>query len=142
MLPTYDFEANDSYNFIKKSKKVKIFDRYSYLITRELMNAGSKLKGRTLIMIDDAALSAKGIFEPNFYSMLSIARHLGISLIISYHSLTSGRTLSPFVRSNCEYRGVRQDSTFPTSFQRFDQGRAGKQRFHKYRFTKPWIMAF
>ena len=48
-------------------------------------------------------LSSASIFEPDFYGMLSIARHLGISLIINYHSLTSGRTLSPFVRQNIDY---------------------------------------
>ena len=63
----------------------------------------AKKKGRTLIFIDGAALSATSIYEPNFYGMLSIARHIGISLIINYHSLTSGRALSPFIRQNIEY---------------------------------------
>ena len=107
-LPVYQYEATDSYDFIKKykkanPKKMNIFDRYSYLITNNMMKTAEKKKKRTLIFIDDAALSAQSIYEPNFYGMLSIARHIGISLIINYHSLTSGRALSPFIRQNIEY---------------------------------------
>ena len=106
-LPVYQYEATDSYDFIKKykkanPKKMAIFDRYSYLITNTMMKKADGKK-RTLIFIDDAALSAQSIYESNFYGMLSIARHIGISLVINYHSLTSGRALSPFIRQNIEY---------------------------------------
>lgn len=108
-LPVFDYEATDSYDFIKKEQKskksnIRVFDRYSYLITAEIMKSAKTLKGkRTLIFIDDAMLSSSSIYSPDFYGMLSIARHLGITLIVNYHSLTSGRCLSPFVRQNIEY---------------------------------------
>ena len=57
-LPVYDFEETDSYDFIKKyvkqnPKKIRIFDRYSYLITRELMkSAGKNKKQKILLFID------------------------------------------------------------------------------------------
>jgi len=120
-LPVFDFEQTDSYDFIKKFQKAhpkqcSIFDRYSFLITQKIMANASKIgksKQRMLIFIDDAALSAQSIYNPEFYGMLSIARHLGISLMINYHSLTSGKALSPFVRQNtdalCLYKIVSED---------------------------------
>ena len=56
-----------------------------------------------LIFIDDATLSKQAIFDTDFYGMLSIARHMGISFIINFHSLSSARVLSPFVRQNNDY---------------------------------------
>lgn len=106
-LPAFDFEQEDAYRFVrdyqKKNKNVKIFDKYSYLITRELLSNAKKSKGRTFIFIDDASLSASSIYEPSFFDLIALLRHLKITLAISYHSLTSGKTLAPFVRSNISY---------------------------------------
>ena len=108
-LPVYDFEQTDSYKFIKdynkaNKGKVSVYDKYSYLITDKILDNAKKIsKKRILIFIDDAMLSKSAIYEHNFYGLLSIARHLGISLMLNFHSLTSGRVLSPFVRQNIDY---------------------------------------
>ena len=109
--PTYDYEATKSYNGIKKfaaanKNMIDIYNRYSFLITQNILNNATKigqLKKNICLFIDDAMLSSQSIFDKDFYSMLSIARHLGITILINYHSLTSGKTLSPFVRSQCDY---------------------------------------
>ena len=81
-----------------------MYDKYSYLITDKILDNDKKIsKKRILIFVDDAMLSKSAIYEHNFYGMLSIARHLGISLMLNFHSLTSGRVLSPFVRQNIDY---------------------------------------
>ena len=115
-LPVYDYEQTDSYKFIKDYEKankggVAIYDKYSYLITDKILAAANKIsKKRILIFVDDAMLSKSAIYEQNFYGLLSIARHLGISIMLNFHSLTSGRVLSPFVRQNidlfCLYKVV------------------------------------
>ena len=107
-LPAYDFEQHDSYKFVreyqkKNTDKVRVFNRYSYLITREILRDAKKVKGRTFIFVDDASLSASSIYEPNFFDVIALLRHLKITLAISYHSLTSGKTLAPFVRQNISY---------------------------------------
>ena len=105
----YDFEQTDSYAFIKQFQKknkdkIGIYDKYSYLITDNILKNSKKIsKKRMLIFIDDAMLSKSAIYEHNFYGLLSIARHLGISLMLNFHCLTSGRVLSPFVRQNIDY---------------------------------------
>ena len=110
-LPVFDFEQTDSYDFIKKyqksnPKKIAVYDRYTFSITDKILQNASKLgncKSRTLIFIDDAMISKSSIFDSNFYGLLSIIRHLGISLMLNFHSLTSGKVLSPFVRQNIDY---------------------------------------
>ncbi len=71
-LLVYDIEQTDSYDFVKKykklfPKKLTVLDRYTYLLTDKLLaeanNKKKKKRERTLIFVDDAMLSCSNLFD-------------------------------------------------------------------------------
>jgi len=110
-LPVYDFESQYSYRFIREykknnNKKVHIYNKYSFLLTEHFLKNAKKIhesKERHFLYIDDASLSKLAMNTPEFNDFLAISRHIGFSVFICFHSLTSGKTLSPFLRQQCDY---------------------------------------
>ena len=109
--PVYCYEETDSYKPVKDFKKknpkqIDIFNKFSFLITQDLMNNADKIhksKEKILLFIDDVALSKESLNHDNFNDLLTVARHIGISVFINFHSLTSARVISPYIRQQQDY---------------------------------------
>ena len=105
-LPSYQFEAKGSYTWLRAYKeKVFIAPEFTPEISKAfLARHDEKLKPgevpRTLLWLDDAGANQNLYTDRDFLTLLSIARHKRLTMIMCYHSLSSGKTLSPFVRQN------------------------------------------
>ena len=105
-LPSYHFEAKGSYTWLRAYKEtVFIAPEFTPEISKaflarhdEKLNPGEV--PRTLIWLDDAAANQNLYSDKEFLTLLAIARHKRLTMIMCYHSLSSGRTLNPFVRQN------------------------------------------
>ena len=108
-LPSYAFEAKGSYTWLKAySKKVFIAPEFTPEISKAfLARTDEKMKPgevpRTFLWLDDAGVNTSLYSDRDFLGLLSIARHKRLSIVMCYHSLSSGKTLNPFVRQNCTH---------------------------------------
>ena len=106
ILPTFYYEASNSYAWLKPfADKVYIAREY----TPDLSTAFLQRKDetipphaipRTFLWLDDVGMNETFRTDRSFVGLLSVARHKRLSICLCYHSLTSGHTLSPFVRQN------------------------------------------
>ena len=105
-LPSYQFEAKGSYTWLRAYKeKVFIAPEFTPQISKAfLARQDEKMKPgevpRTLIWLDDAGANQNLYNDKDFQTLLAIARHKRLTMVLCYHSLSSGRTLNPFVRQN------------------------------------------
>lgn len=106
VLPTFFYEASNSYAWLKPFED-KVFITHEY--TPELSQAFIDRKDdtippheipRTFMWLDDVGMNEFFRTDRSFVGLLSIARHKRLSVCLCYHSLTSGHTLSPFLRQN------------------------------------------
>lgn len=106
VLPTFFYEASNSYAWLKPFED-KVFIAREY--TPELSLAFLERKDetipphcipRTFLWLDDVGMNESFRNDRFFVSLLSVARHKRLSVCLCYHSLTSGHTLSPFLRQN------------------------------------------
>ena len=106
VLPTFHFEATNSYAWLKPFQD-KVFITKEY--TPELSQAFLDRKDeaippheipRTFLWLDDVGMNETFRNDRQFVGLLSVARHKRLSVCLCYHSLTSGHTLSPFLRQN------------------------------------------
>lgn len=106
VLPTFHFEATNSYAWLKPFHD-KVFITKEY--TPELSQAFLDRKDedippheipRTFLWLDDVGMNETFRNDRQFVGLLSVARHKRLSVCLCYHSLTSGHTLSPFLRQN------------------------------------------
>jgi hypothetical protein len=106
VLPTFHYEASNSYAWLKPFEE-KVFITKEYL--PEMSQAFLDRKDetippheipRTFLWMDDVGMNEAFRTDRQFVGLLSVARHKRLSVCICYHSLTSGHTLSPFLRQN------------------------------------------
>ena len=106
ILPTYRFEAVGSYSWLQAYKeKVFVGEQYTPDLSQALLDRRDDKKKphevpRTFLWLDDAGVNEQFKNDRAFVSLISIARHKRLSVCLCYHSLTSGQTLSPFLRQN------------------------------------------
>ena len=106
ILPTFFYEASNSYAWLKPFED-RVFIAREY--TPELSQAFLKRADesvppheipRTFLWLDDVGMNESFRMDRSFVGLLSVARHKRLSVCLCYHSLTSGHTLSPFLRQN------------------------------------------
>lgn len=106
ILPTYFYEAANSYAWLKPfADKVFIAKEYSAefsdaILKRPDETMAPHLIPRTFLWMDDVGMNEDFRSDRSFVGLLSVARHKRLSVCLCYHSLTSGHTLSPFLRQN------------------------------------------
>jgi hypothetical protein len=106
VLPTFFFEATNSYAWLKPFEdKVFISKEYTPDISRAFLDRQDDtipphLIPRTMLWMDDVGMNESFRNDRAFVGLLSVARHKRLSVCLCYHSLTSGHTLSPFLRQN------------------------------------------
>lgn len=106
VLPTFHYEASNSYAWLKPFQD-RVFITKEY--TPEMSQAFLARKDetvppheipRTFLWLDDVGMNESFRMDRSFVGLLSVARHKRLSVCLCYHSLTSGNTLSPFLRQN------------------------------------------
>lgn len=106
VLPTFFYEATNSYAWLKPFEdKVFITKEYTPEISRAFLERQDEtipphLIPRTMLWMDDVGMNETFRNDRAFVGLLSVARHKRLSVCLCYHSLTSGHTLSPFLRQN------------------------------------------
>jgi hypothetical protein len=109
VLPSYQCEANDSYDFIdEKDPNVLIFTEYSEILPKKIMNYQTKLinkkkdKKKIAFFVDDASgqtVDSIHLDQP-LKQLITIIRHMNTVLWLVCHA-TSG-VISKFLRSNLD----------------------------------------
>lgn len=106
VLPTFFFEAANSYAWLKPfEKKVFILREYTPEISQAFLQRPDETIPpheipRTFLWMDDVGMNETFRNDRHFVGLLSVARHKRLSVCLCYHSLSSGHTLSPFLRQN------------------------------------------
>lgn len=103
VLPAYGFEESDSYGFINvKDPNIFVFEGYNEVITKDLMKQqkNEKTRKKTLFIIDDASGENVWRLDASLQKMITVVRHLHITLWIIVHSASG--ILSPFLRQQCD----------------------------------------
>ena len=106
VLPTFHYEASNSYAWLKPFEdKVFISKEYTPEISQAFLQRKDETIPpheipRTFLWLDDVGMNETFRSDRSFVGLLSVARHKRLSVCLCYHSLTSGHTLSPFLRQN------------------------------------------
>jgi hypothetical protein len=106
ILPTFNYEASNSYLWLNQFQdRVFISTVYTPEISMAFLERDdAKLPPheipRCFLWMDDVGMNDAFRNDQKFVGLLSIARHKRLSVCLCYHSLTSGQTLSPFLRQN------------------------------------------
>lgn len=106
VLPTFHYEASNSYAWLKPFEdKVFIAKEYTPEISQAFLQRQDETIPpheipRTFLWMDDVGMNETFRSDRSFVGLLSVARHKRLSVCLCYHSLTSGHTLSPFLRQN------------------------------------------
>ena len=106
VLPTFHFEAANSYAWLKPFEdKVFITKEYTPELSTAFLQRPDETVPphaipRTFLWLDDVGMNEAFRTDRHFVGLLSVARHKRLSVCLCYHSLTSGHTLSPFLRQN------------------------------------------
>ncbi|MBU6172226.1 MAG: hypothetical protein KGQ60_00385 [Planctomycetes bacterium] len=106
VLPTFYYEASNSYAWLKPFEdRVFIAREYTPEMSQAFLNRKDETVPphtipRTFLWLDDVGMNESFRMDRSFVGLLSVARHKRLSVCLCYHSLTSGHTLSPFLRQN------------------------------------------
>lgn len=106
VLPTFFYEAANSYAWLKPFEdKVFIAREYTPELSQAFLKRADETVPpheipRTFLWLDDVGMNESFRMDRSFVGLLSVARHKRLSVCLCYHSLTSGHTLSPFLRQN------------------------------------------
>lgn len=106
VLPTFYYEASNSYAWLKPFEdRVFIAKEYTPELSQAFLNRKDETVPphtipRTFLWLDDVGMNESFRMDRSFVGLLSVARHKRLSVCLCYHSLTSGHTLSPFLRQN------------------------------------------
>ena len=106
VLPTYLFEAANSYAWLQPfADKVFVSREYTPELSAAFLQRPDETVPphaipRTFLWLDDVGMNEAFRTDRHFVGLLSVARHKRLSVCLCYHSLTSGHTLSPFLRQN------------------------------------------
>lgn len=106
ILPTFHYEATNSYAWLRPFED-RVFITTEYIpemsqafLARKDESIPPHEIPRTFLWMDDVGMNEAFRSDRSFVGLLSIARHKRLSVCLCYHSLTSGHTLSPFLRQN------------------------------------------
>lgn len=106
VLPTFHYEACNSYAWLKPFEdRVFVCKEYTPEISQAFLDRRDETVPpheipRTFLWLDDVGMNEEFRNDRAFVGLLSVARHKRLSVCLCYHSLTSGHTLSPFLRQN------------------------------------------
>lgn len=106
VLPTFHFEASNSYAWLQPFQdRVFISKEYTPEMSLAFLQRPDETIPphaipRTFLWLDDVGMNEAFRTDRHFVGLLSVARHKRLSVCLCYHSLTSGHTLSPFLRQN------------------------------------------
>lgn len=106
VLPTFHYEACNSYAWLRPFEdQVFITKEYTPEMSLAFLQRPDETVPpheipRTFLWLDDVGVNESFRMDRSFVSLLSVARHKRLSVCLCYHSLTSGHTLSPFLRQN------------------------------------------
>lgn len=106
VLPTFHYEACNSYAWLKPfADRVFVCKEYTPEISQAFLDRRDETVPpheipRTFLWLDDVGMNEEFRNDRAFVGLLSVARHKRLSVCLCYHSLTSGHTLSPFLRQN------------------------------------------
>lgn len=106
VLPTFHYEAANSYAWLQPFlDKVFVTQEYTPEISQAFLQRADEsvpphALPRTFLWLDDVGMNEAFRTDRHFVGLLSVARHKRLSVCLCYHSLTSGHTLSPFLRQN------------------------------------------
>lgn len=106
VLPTFFYEAANSYAWLKPFEdKVFVCREYTPELSQAFLERPDETIPphaipRTFLWLDDVGMNEAFRSDRHFVGLLSVARHKRLSVCLCYHSLTSGHTLSPFLRQN------------------------------------------
>ena len=106
VLPTFHYEACNSYAWLKPFQdRVFVCKEYTPEISQAFLDRKDETLPpheipRTFLWLDDVGMNEEFRNDRAFVGLLSVARHKKLSVCLCYHSLTSGHTLSPFLRQN------------------------------------------
>lgn len=101
ILPSFEFEENDSYDFIEtKQKHIFVFTEYNPLILEHHMISQKKNKKKTLIILDDASGECIFTIDDEMKKFITSIRHFKSSMWIIAHS--AKRILNPFIRQQVD----------------------------------------
>ena len=106
VLPTFHFEASNSYAWLQPFEdRVFISKEYTPEMSLAFLQRPDETIPphaipRTFLWLDDVGMNEAFRTDRHFVGLLSVARHKRLSVCLCYHSLTSGHTLSPFLRQN------------------------------------------
>lgn len=106
VLPTFHYEAANSYAWLQPFlDKVFVTREYTPEISQAFLERADEsvpphALPRTFLWLDDVGMNEAFRTDRHFVGLLSVARHKRLSVCLCYHSLTSGHTLSPFLRQN------------------------------------------
>lgn len=104
VLPSYKYEQNNSYGFIKPYKDVKIYNMFHTLVIDRLINQQEKDNTQSILFIvDDATEMFHELWNPSqpLIALTTRSRHLNITTWLLCHSLS--KILSPVLRQNVRY---------------------------------------
>lgn len=106
VLPTFLYEATNSYAWLRPFEdRVFIAREYTPELSAAFLQRPDESVPpheipRTFLWMDDVGMNEEFRTDRHFVGLLSVARHKRLSVCLCYHSLTSGHTLSPFLRQN------------------------------------------
>ena len=104
VLPMFNLEENNSYNFINsKEKNIFVFDSYNEIITADLIKQQTKEKSnkkKILFAIDDASGEDVWSVDDSLRHLITSIRHFNVALWMCVHSASG--ILSPFIRQQTD----------------------------------------
>ena len=85
-----------------------IFTEYNPIFAKWLLDRTpeevKKTKKGTLVFLDDIGCNSDfNSKDPHWFRLIGQQRHERVSTVLNFHSYSSQRILSPFVRQNCNY---------------------------------------
>jgi len=103
VAPTYDYEENSSYDFLKKHKDiVKVYKYYHAVVAEKVDRAREKSK--VLFIVDDATSELLNNIDKTFVKLFITTRHSthgGLTFWMIVHS--AKKVLPPMLRQNVKY---------------------------------------
>lgn len=106
LLVTFLYEAINSYAWLRPFEdRVFVVHEYTPDISASFLKRPDETVEphripRTFLWLDDVGMNEAFRTDRHFVGLLSVARHKRLSICLCFHSLTSGHTLSPFLRQN------------------------------------------
>ena len=99
-LPSYEYEQNNLYDFLKQSKNVFVYDKYHEVVSEKILKSVNKKK-RIFIGIDDSTSQLTMNVDKHLKKILTCSRHCRITTYICGH--IARKEIGSFLRSIIDY---------------------------------------